>query len=64
MYESFQAQGMDRFSDFKVDVFSVKSNKTQTPDMCIATKEGPIFITKEQAMKFFGLVDAVIFENL
>ena len=40
--------------DYTVPVFAVNN------DMVIATEEGAVYITKEQAMKFFNLVDAPV----
>ena len=37
--------------DYTVPVFEVNN------DMVIGTEDGAVYITKEQAMKFFGLVE-------
>lgn len=57
-YETFFAVSQGPFADGSTEVFVV-DNKKYGPMMCIATEEGPIYITKQQAMDFFGLKEAV-----
>ena len=55
MYEPFEAlleQGSGTRKTAKVVLVSVPDKA-----MCVLTSTGAIVITKEQAMKFFGLVD-------
>lgn len=48
------AQGI---CDFTVEAFPIKLGEDDTA-LCIATPEGAVYVTKEQAMKFFNLKEA------
>lgn len=52
-YEPFNlmAQGS---CDFTVEAFPIKLGENDVA-LCIATPEGAIYVTKEQAIKFFNL---------
>lgn len=52
-YEPFDlmAQGV---CDFTVEAFPIKLGHNDIA-LCIATPEGAVYVTKEQAMKFFNL---------
>jgi len=43
--------------DFTVEAFPIKLGENDTA-LCIATPEGAIYVTKEQAIKFFNLKEA------
>lgn len=49
-YQDFVADAQGA-TDYTVEVFAVNQK------MVIATSDGAVYITKEQAMNFFGLVD-------
>jgi len=53
-YETFWAMSQGPFIDGSHEVFVIDSKK-HGPMMCIGTDEGPVYITKQQAMDFFGL---------
>jgi hypothetical protein len=55
LYEDFWCDAQGR-CDFKLPVFSV--NHKDGKLMTIAAEECAIYITKEQAMAFYGLVEA------
>lgn len=53
MYESFKADASGAQADFTIDVEEVNGKMT------VMTHEYPVYITKEQAMKFFDLVPRI-----
>ena len=52
MYEPFEALMQDALGDTHIDVIEVNG------DMTICMPDDPIYITKQQAKQFFGLVEA------
>lgn len=56
-YQSFMATQQGPFGDWLVEVFGV-INENRGTMMCVPTEQGPVYITKQQAMDFFGLVEA------
>ena len=55
MYEEFQAMAQGK-CDYTLPVIKTETTKFG-PMMTIMATEEAIYITKEQAMEFFGLVD-------
>jgi hypothetical protein len=60
-HEAFKAMAQDSV-DYSVDVISIKNMVDETM-MCVCSEEAAIYVTKEQAMKFFGLVEAPVDEQ-
>lgn len=58
-YLSFKATIMGSFGDGLVNVEAITTKQRGTM-MCIELEQGPILITKQQAMDFFGLEDKEI----
>ncbi len=52
-HREFEASAQGK-CDYKVDVIPIKDVHGQ-PMMCICADEGAIYVTEEQAKKFFGL---------
>jgi len=51
-YGDFRAMAQDATSDYTVDAFVVHGRHEDL--LCLATKEGPVYITREQARLFFN----------
>jgi hypothetical protein len=52
-YGDFKAVIQDSFTDFTVDVFHQYSHRFGH-QMTVCTPQGPIYITEEQVIAFFG----------
>lgn len=53
--KEFQAMAQGK-SDYSVDVMPIGSKEYGTM-MCVCSEEAAIYITREQAAKFFGFTD-------
>lgn len=58
MHQPFQAMAQGEH-DYSVDVFPI-AHPTYGTLMVIGAQEGAIYITREQAKEFFGLVEPVM----
>lgn len=58
MHEQFDAMAQGR-CDYTIQVIATSTPKFGTMMTICATEEA-VYITKEQAMKFFGLVDQLV----
>lgn len=55
-YQPFSATTQMADADAVVDVIAITPRGNNLLVMCIIAPTGPIYITREQAMEFFGLV--------
>ena len=55
-YQQFTALAQGR-TNYEIEVIAITPSIGDTPLMTVCATEEAIYITKEQAMKFFGLVD-------
>jgi len=58
LHAQFKAMAQGK-ADYEVDVISIDDKERGTM-MCVCSEEAAIYITKEQAAKFFGFSDAVL----
>lgn len=56
LYQPFKALAQGR-ADYEVEVIRI-DHPANVPFMVICATEEAVYITKEQVMKFFGLVEA------
>lgn len=54
MYEEFTAMTQGIVEDYNTNVIPIETDDYGTM-MCICSEEGAIYITKDQAIKFFNL---------
>lgn len=53
-HQPFQAICQGAYGDGTVEV-TVVNLRSHGPTMCVSLEEGPVYITKKEAMEFFGL---------
>ena len=57
LHQPFLATQQGPLGDWRINVSAIRNKQSGTM-MCIELETGPIYITKKQAMDFFGLEDA------